>query len=131
MKRLNDDEEEQAQRIACSHLVRGCEGAVSELRLSTGETEGGSPTVKRAHVILTQVLSSWRGALNGLTTAEEAGVREAAASNLNGWSSDQLFAETVARRAEDAPALRLMQGVLLEALLTEHDRGLVAGHLQS
>ena len=66
-----------------------------------------------------------------LDAAEEELAQGTAAGNLDAWSSDQLFAETVARRAEDAPALRLMQGVLLEALLAERDRAVAVGNVAS
>ncbi len=73
MTRLSNNEEQQAQHIACSHLVKGCEGAVSELQHVTGEAEGQSPTMARAGDILAQVLSSWQNALKVLTPGEESG----------------------------------------------------------
>ncbi|MGB2695708.1 MAG: hypothetical protein WBD55_11070 [Dehalococcoidia bacterium] len=42
-------------------------------------------------------------------------------TNLDGWTSDQLFAETLKRRAGDPPALRVMQELTLQAQLTAHD----------
>lgn len=42
-------------------------------------------------------------------------------SNLDGWTSDQLFAETLKRRAGDFLALRAMQELTLPAQLTAHD----------
>ena len=131
MIRLSDNEEQQAQLIACSHLVRGCEGAVSEHGLATGEIEGQSPTMERAQDILAQVLFSWQDTLKVLRTAEEPGAVTTVVSNLAGWTSDELLAEVLERRAEDVPALRLMQGVLLRALLTAHDRDLATDHLAS
>jgi len=64
---------------------------------------------------------------NGLlpTPARPADLPEAAATvgnDLDGWTSDELFAEALARTAGDVPALRLMQDVVLEARLTAHDR---------
>ncbi len=130
MIRLSDNEEQQAQRIACTQLVRGCEGAVSELLSATGEIERQRPTMKRARAILAQVVSSWRGALKALGTAEDPGAVTTVAGNLDGWTSDELLAEAVTRRADDAPALRLMQGTVLRALLTAHDRELATDRLE-
>jgi hypothetical protein len=89
MKRLNDNEEQRAQSMACTHLV-----------------------------ILAGVLSSWREASEALRPVALPG---AGSSNLDGWTSDELFAEAMGRRADDAPALRLMQGTLLRAFLAAHD----------
>jgi hypothetical protein len=119
--RLSDNEEQHAQSIACTHLVRGCEDAVSELVLVNADTDGRSPTMDRAQDILAQVLSSWRGAREALRPAEAPGTVTTVVNNLNGWTSDELFAEAVERRAGDAPALRLMQSTILRALLTAHD----------
>jgi len=124
-------EEQQAQRIACTHLVRGCEGAVSELGWATGEIEGQSPTMERAQDILAQILFSWQDTLKALRTAEEPGAVTTVVSNLDGWTSDELLAEVLERRAGAAPALRLMQGVILRARLTAHDRSLATDHLAS
>jgi len=118
MTRLNDNEEQRAQNMACTHLVRGCEGAVSDLVLATGEAGEHSAISERAHDILAEVLSSWRAASEALRPVA---LPEAGASSLDGWTSDELFAEAVERRADDAPALRLMQGTLLRAFLTAHD----------
>ena len=120
MKRLNEEEEQRAQHIACSHLVRGCESAASELHSATGETAGQPRTRKRAQEILAEVLSSWRHALSVVTPRQEP--LSNAAGNLDDWTSDELFAEALARRAGDGPALRLMQGLTLRAQLTAHDR---------
>ncbi len=120
MKRLNDNEEQRAQRIACTHLVRGCEDAASDLVSATDEAGEGSAITKRAHDILAQVLHSWREALEVLRPGD---LPETAATmtNLDGWTGDELFAEALVRRAGDAPALRVMQGTLLRAVLTAHD----------
>jgi hypothetical protein len=131
VRRLSNKEEQQAQHIACSHLVRGCEGAVSELRAATGATEGPSPAKKRAGEILAQVLSSWRDTGKTLRIAEEPATGANAAGDLDGWTGDELFAEVLARSAGDPPALRLMGGGILRALLTEHDSGLAACNLES
>ena len=131
MRRLSNNEEQQAQRIACSHLLRGCEGAVSELHAATGETAGQPRTKKRAQEILAQVLSSWRDTLKALRSAEEPAQATIPANNLDGWTGDELFAEALARRAGDAPALRLMQGLTLTAQLTAHDRDSAAASLAS
>lgn len=92
--------------------------------------EGQSPTTKRARAILAQVLFSWQDALKALRTAEKPGT-VTAVSNLDGWTSDELLAEVLERRAGAAPALRLMQGVILRARLTAHDRSLATDHLAS
>ena len=131
MRRLSNNEEQQAQRIACSHLLRGCEGAVSELHAATNETGGQPRTRKRAQEILAQVQSSWRDTLDALRSAEEPAQATIPAGNLDGWTGDELFAEALARRAGDAPALRLMQGLTLTAQLTAHDGGSAAGSLAS
>jgi len=131
MRRLSNNEEQQAQDIACSHLVRGCEGAVSELSAATGASEGPSPAKKRAGEILAQVLSSWRDTRKTLRIAEEPATGAIAAGDLAGWTGDELFAEALTRSAGDPPALRLMGGGILRALLTAHDYGLAAGNLES
>ena len=123
MQRLNDHEEQQAQSMACTHLVRGCEGAVSDLVLATGEAGEPPAIVARAHGILAQVLTSWREASEAVRPADLPATATTVANNLDGWTSDELFAEAVERRADDAPALRLMQGTLLRAVLTAHDGG--------
>lgn len=71
MTHLSSDEERQAQHIACSHLIVGCEGAVSKLQHVAGEIEGQSPTMTRAGDILAEVLPSWRETLGMLATEEE------------------------------------------------------------
>ena len=129
MRRLSNNEEQQAQDIACSHLVRGCEGAVSELLAATSASEGPSPAKKRAGEILAQVLSSWRDTRTALRITEEPATGAIAAGDLDGWTGDELFAEAVTRSAGDAPALRVMGGGILRALLTAHDGGLAAGSL--
>ena len=129
MRRLSDNEEQQAQHIACSHLVRGCESAVSELLAATGASEGPSPAKRRAGEILAQVLSSWRDTRNALTIVEEPASVAIAAGDLDGWTGGELFAEALTRSAGDAPALRVMGGGILRALLTAHDGGLAAGSL--
>lgn len=119
MRRLNNKEEQQAQHIACSHLIRGCEGAISELQAAGGETNGLPRTKKRAEDILTEVLSSWRHAMDAIAPSQAPLWNQ---DNLDRWTSDELFGEALARRAEDGPALRLMQARTLVAQLTEHDR---------
>lgn len=118
MKRLNDNEEQRAQSMACTHLVRGCEDAVSDLGLATAGADEPPAIRERAHDILAGVLSSWREASEALRPVA---LPEAGATTLDGWTSEELFAEAMERRADDAPALRLMQGTLLRAFLTAHD----------
>ena len=120
MTRLSHNEEQQAQHIACGHLVRGCEGAVFELQHVAVETGGQSPAMARAGDILAEVLSSWRDALKVLAPGETSA--SAAEANLDDWTSDELFTEALARTAGDVPGLRLMQGLVLAARLTAHDR---------
>jgi hypothetical protein len=129
MRRLSNNEEQQAQHIACSHLVRGCEGAVSELLAPAGASEGPSPAKKRAGEILAQVLSSWRDTRTALRITGEPATGATAAGDLGGWTGDELFAEALTRSAGDPPALRLMGGGILRALLTAHDGGVAAAHL--
>lgn len=68
---LSEVQERQAQRMACTRLVSGCEGAVSELLVSISEDTEPSPVTTRARELLAQVLSSWRDTLKTLRTAEE------------------------------------------------------------
>ncbi len=127
MQRLSDSDEQHAQHVACGHLVRGCEAAISELQAAPGETDAQSQTRERSQEILGQVLSSWRQAMSVSASSQEAVSNE---ENLNNWTSDELFAEALARRAGDGPALRLMQTQTLKAQLTEQDRGRAASDLK-
>lgn len=131
MRHLSNNEEQRAQHIACSHLVQVCEGAVSELHASASETGGQSRTRTRAQEILAQVLSSWRDTLTAFRSAEEPGQATLPVATLDGWTGDELFAEALARKAGDAPALRLMQGLTLRAQLTAHEHSSAAASLQS
>ena len=117
MNRLNDNEEQHAQHIACGHLVKGCEGAIIALAASAGTANERPRTRKRAQEILTQVLSSWRDAMSVVTPRQGLGNAE----TLDGWTTDELVAEALTRHAGDGPALRLMQGLTLQAQLTAHD----------
>lgn len=116
MKHLKNNEEQRAQHIACAHLVRGCESAVSELQ--AGPIEAGTlpQTRERAQEILDQVLSSWRDTLGVVASWQQP-----LGNDLGDWTSDELLAEALARRAGDAPALRAMQTLTLRAQLTAHD----------
>jgi hypothetical protein len=120
MLRLSDNEEQQAQSIACTHLVRGCEGAVSELALRNGEADGPSPAMDRARDILAQVLSSWRDVLDAVRPVEASAVTPVV-GNLDRWTTAALFTEVVERSAADTQELRLMQDTILRALLAAHD----------
>jgi hypothetical protein len=53
---------------------------------------------------------------------ELAGTVPVTIASLAGWTGDELLVEAVRRSAGDPPALRLMQGVILAALLAAHDR---------
>jgi hypothetical protein len=118
MRSLTGDEEERAQHLACSHLVKGCEAALSELS-GADETEGQPHTKRRAEEILRQVLSSWSHTMNVVAPSHEQLLIE---GDLDEWTSDELLAEALTRRAGDEPALRLMQGQTLTAQLAAHDR---------
>ena len=52
-------------------------------------------------------------------------------SNLDGWTGNELLTEALKRSEGDAPALRLMQDVMLRALLAAHDRELATDRLAS
>jgi hypothetical protein len=67
---LTEREERQAQQMACARLVRGCEGAVSELLVAISQ-DAPSPVTTRARELLAQVLSSWRDTSKALRTADE------------------------------------------------------------
>jgi hypothetical protein len=66
-----DDDERRAQRIACSHLILGCEAAVSDMLIELGDEGSGSPAMVRAREILAHVLSSWHETLRALTPKDE------------------------------------------------------------
>ena len=51
--------------------------------------------------------------------------------NLDGWTGDELLTEALKRSEGDAPALRLMQNVMLRALLAAHDGPLATDRLGS
>jgi hypothetical protein len=67
---LNPDARElEAQRIACSYLVKGCERALFDFGLIAGDM-GGIETARideRAAHIMRAVLGSWRDTLSLLT----------------------------------------------------------------
>src|SRR5262245_18846866 len=67
---LNPDARElEAQRIACSYLVKGCEQALFDFGLIAGDT-GGAETAcvdELAAHIMRGVLGSWRDTLSLLT----------------------------------------------------------------
>ncbi len=54
--------------------------------------------------------------------ARELGAEVIAANSLDAWTTDELLTELLTRSADDAPALRLMQGRMIEALITARDR---------
>jgi len=118
MRRLNDKEEQHAQQIACGHLIRGCEGAITELRATGGETSGLPRTNQRAQEILAHVLSTWRDAMSDVAPSQEPLRND---NTLERWTSEELFAEALTRQAGDGPALRVMQSRTLKAQLTAHD----------
>ena len=109
-------EEKHALRIACDHLVRGCEGAISELRGATCAGDEQPPVERRAERIAAKVLSSWRDALTTLKNPNEP--MPIAVDSLDNWTTEELIAEALKRSTGDAPALRLMQQRTLQAQLT-------------
>ena len=56
----------------------------------------------------------------GATTSDES--VPTVMRDLDGWTSDELFAEALKRRAGDPSALRVMQELTLRAQLTAHSR---------
>ncbi len=52
---------------------------------------------------------------------------EALANGLTGWTTDDLVSEVLKRSAEDRPALQLLQGSIIRALLAEGDRKVAGG----
>jgi hypothetical protein len=54
--------------------------------------------------------------------ARELGTEIAVANDLDAWTTDELLTEVLTRSAGDAPALRHMQGRMIEALITARDR---------
>jgi hypothetical protein len=66
---LNSDPKElEAQRVACSYLVKGCERALFDFGLIAGET-GGVESMRideRAAQIMRNILGSWRDTLSVL-----------------------------------------------------------------
>ena len=69
---------------------------------------------------LAAVDESWQGFFFAGDPAKE-GAGRAVANSLDAWATDQLFGEVLERSANDAPALRRMQGIVLQALLTALD----------
>ena len=61
-----DPSELEAQRIACTHLVKGCERALFHFGLIAGETPSAQAAEidGRAVDIMRNVLSSWRDTLS-------------------------------------------------------------------
>lgn len=51
-----------------------------------------------------------------------AGPAPVTAASPAGWTGDELLAEAIRRSAGDLPTLRVMQGLILAALLAAHDR---------
>jgi hypothetical protein len=64
----------EAQRIACGHLVKGCERALFHFGLIAGETPSAEAAEidGRAVEIMRGVLDSWRDTLSQLPTASAA-----------------------------------------------------------
>lgn len=70
VKMPSGEEEREAQRIALTHLVKGCEDAVSQMLRAISEEGEQSPATKRAREILAEMLSSWRQTLAALEPPE-------------------------------------------------------------
>jgi hypothetical protein len=68
-----DPSELEAQRIACTELVKGCERALFQFGLIAGETPSAEAAVidGRAVDIMQEVLSSWRDTLSLLPAHPE------------------------------------------------------------
>jgi hypothetical protein len=54
--------------------------------------------------------------------ARELGAEITVATSLDACTTDELLTEVLTRSADDAPALRLMQGRMIEALITARHR---------
>ncbi len=54
--------------------------------------------------------------------ARELGADTAAVNSLDAWTTDELLAEVLNRGVDDAPALRLMHGRMIEALIVARHR---------
>ncbi len=54
--------------------------------------------------------------------ARELGAETTVANSLDAWTTDELLTEVLTRGAADAPALRLMQGRTIEALIVARHR---------
>jgi len=69
-----DQSELEAQRIACTHLVKGCERALFHFGLIAGETPSAEAAQidGRALEIMRNALSSWRDTLSMLPTRSAA-----------------------------------------------------------
>jgi hypothetical protein len=84
---LNPDPKElEAQRVACSYLVKGCERALFDFGLIAGETGGveAARIDERAAQIMRHILGSWRDTLSVL--AEPGAERESQrATRTAGW----------------------------------------------
>jgi hypothetical protein len=54
--------------------------------------------------------------------ARELGAEITVATSLDAWTTDELLTEVLTRSAGDPHTLRLMQGRMIEALITARDR---------
>jgi hypothetical protein len=79
-----DPSELEAQRIACAHMVKGCERALFHFGLIAGETPNAESADidGRAVEIMRAALSSWRDTLSLLPTRPVEGEDQRAA---RGW----------------------------------------------
>jgi hypothetical protein len=64
--------ERDAQRLALTHLIKGCDDAVSTFLERLSEDGELSPVTTRAREILAELLASWRQALTTLERAAPA-----------------------------------------------------------
>ncbi len=54
--------------------------------------------------------------------ARELGAETTAVNSLDAWTADELLTEVLNRGVDDAPALRLMHGRMIEALIDARHR---------
>jgi hypothetical protein len=77
-------QELEAQQLACSYLLKGCERALFQFGLVAGET-GNADSARvdqRAADIMRDILGSWRETLSLLEAASPAGV---SGGQAQGW----------------------------------------------
>lgn len=75
----------EAQQLACSYLLKGCERALFQFGLVAGETASvdAASIDKRAADIMREILGSWRETLSLLEASAPAGAQ---GSSPQGWT---------------------------------------------